>query len=208
MAGQASSERADRSGIDPAFQAVWARQHNPHKARETLSAAIYNNFPRLYRDGVVVSVPEMLDIGLYLRASVEPDGRWYCVIETREPRRVMVESVDDSGPVQRMRVVLAPEPVWEVARHELDELVEALDSVSGPPPPRGRKPGQPPAQGEMCKAALNILKDNALRPPRGHGRVTALARQILPGHPGYELDTVADYIRAVVREWEDQNPSK
>jgi hypothetical protein len=59
-------------------------------------------------------------------------------------------------------------------------------------------------------AAAKILTDERRRPPRGRGRLTALARIVQPelASKGYDrqLDTIAGYLRPGLADWQRKNP--
>jgi hypothetical protein len=98
-----------------------------------------------------------------------------------------------------------PQPVEEVPHEEAAPAPgPAARSRSG------RKPGQSPIAREACAAAKAILNDAAQHPKRPHGRRIALARMIRKRakFKNYKLETIADYIRDIVAEWEKANPGK
>jgi hypothetical protein len=76
----------------------------------------------------------------------------------------------------------------------------------------GPKGGEKKAASVAWEIAEKILEDEGGRPPRGHGRLTALARAVQPllmerGHTR-EVDTITKYIRAEVCKWQMDNPTK
>ena len=76
----------------------------------------------------------------------------------------------------------------------------------------GPKGGETKAAGIAWQIAAQILADEDRRPPRGHGRLTAVARAVQAplqarGH-NRELDTITKYIRSGLREWEARNPTR
>jgi hypothetical protein len=76
----------------------------------------------------------------------------------------------------------------------------------------GRKGGEKSPKAVAWKIAEGILLDEEKRPPRGHGRLTALARAVQPllkqeGYPR-EIDTIAKDIRPSFHDWERRNPGK
>jgi hypothetical protein len=98
---------------------------------------------------------------------------------------------------------VSPETTQETQHAEkLEKLVEDKTTP-------GRKPGVPPKQQAMCKAARNIL-ENDRRRPKPQGRNAAIARMLLrqKEFKDYKPETIEDYIRAEVREWEKSNPGK
>jgi hypothetical protein len=76
----------------------------------------------------------------------------------------------------------------------------------------GPKGGETKAAAIAWQIAAQILADEGRRPPRAHGRLTAVARAVqgplkARGH-NRELDTIAKYIRLGLRDWEARNPKK
>jgi hypothetical protein len=76
----------------------------------------------------------------------------------------------------------------------------------------GPKGGEKKAAFVAWEIAKQILSDEGRKPPRGHGRLTALARAVQEPlrKRGYsrELNTITKDIRAGFREWETKNPGK
>jgi hypothetical protein len=74
----------------------------------------------------------------------------------------------------------------------------------------GRKAGQSPAQRAMCQMAMSILSNDRWRPKQRHGRKMAIARMIKTrkDFKMYKTETIADYIRDEVADWETKNPGK
>lgn len=97
------------------------------------------------------------------------------------------------------------EALWRCGDRVSDEAVTVLS-----PGPKG---GETKAAGIAWQiAAAQILADEGRRPPRGHGRLTAVARAVQAplqarGH-NRELDTITKYIRSGLREWEARNPTR
>ena len=91
--------------------------------------------------------------------------------------------------------------------------VHFVRTISGPQTdPPGRKPGQMSVKDLACKTALSILNDEARRPLKRHGRLSALARMVhavleKDGKP-YAVDSIVKYIRGTVKEWQARNPEK
>jgi hypothetical protein len=81
------------------------------------------------------------------------------------------------------------------------------------PPPLGVRPGPKGGEGPATRIAWEIAEQilqSAEGPPRGHGRLMALARMVK-----HEMDkkgkfrtvsSIVKYLRLSVREWEDHNP--
>jgi hypothetical protein len=98
---------------------------------------------------------------------------------------------------------VSPETTPETQHAEkLEKLVEDKTTP-------GRKPGIPPKQQAMCKAARNIL-ENDCRRPKPQGRNAAIARMLIKQREfkDYKPTTIEDYIRSEVRGWEKSNPGK
>jgi hypothetical protein len=96
------------------------------------------------------------------------------------------------------------EALWRRGEPVSDGAVMALSSG-----PKGGETKAAPIAWEIVKP---ILADEAKRPPRGRGRLTALARAVQAalearGH-NRELNTVTKYIRPSLRDWEAKNPDK
>jgi hypothetical protein len=76
----------------------------------------------------------------------------------------------------------------------------------------GPKGGEKKAALVAWEIAKQVLSDEGRKPPRGHGRLTALARAVQEPlrKTGYsrELNTITKDIRADFREWETKNPGK
>jgi hypothetical protein len=99
------------------------------------------------------------------------------------------------------------------ARHGLEwpnafNPVSTDNAIEGPFLP-GPKGGEKKPAGLAWEIAEQILGGQD-KPPRGHGRLTALARQVKPllensGHKR-EAETITKYIRAAFRDWENKNP--
>jgi hypothetical protein len=89
-------------------------------------------------------------------------------------------------------------------------VVEAQDLAEWADPP-GPKGGEHKPAKLAWEIAEQILSGNA-KPPRGHGRLTALARRVQPelakkGHKR-EIDSIAKLIRAALKLWQAKNPEK
>jgi hypothetical protein len=76
--------------------------------------------------------------------------------------------------------------------------------------PPGPKPGSKSAKDQASEIAVSILNSDAPdRPPRGYGRMIALARLVQPKlAQRYDEGSIRKMISASVREWEEQNPDK
>jgi hypothetical protein len=74
----------------------------------------------------------------------------------------------------------------------------------------GPKPGGKSEKRQACAIAESILNSDAADPPpRGYGRVSALARLVKPKlTKQYDEQSIQKMIRSAVREWEKQNPDK
>jgi len=104
-------------------------------------------------------------------------------------------------------------PDLEVFRTDMEALWhrgQRLDAVTVLSP--GPKTAEPKAAAIAWEIAAQILADDGRRPPRGHGRLTAIARAVQAplkarGH-NRELDTITKDIRPSLREWEARNPDK
>ena len=76
----------------------------------------------------------------------------------------------------------------------------------------GRRPGQNSPKDLACEIVLSILNDEAQRPPKRHGRLTALARmvQAVLGNEGksYAVNSIEKFIRGTVQDWEKRNPDQ
>jgi hypothetical protein len=103
--------------------------YNPWNACDLLNTALRKNHVRLWRDGVLLSPTDIRDADLYARVELEPDGRWLCTIETRQPQRARIVDVDDSGE-REVLIVALPRFTWEV---DADGITALL-----PAPERGR----------------------------------------------------------------------
>src|SRR5262249_25397234 len=104
-------------------------------AGEGLNAGVRTRtWVRLFRTGVPLTPAEIADKDIYFRAEPQRDGRWCCtVVEGRPgPIACKVLEVDDTGPVQMLKVVFPPDPVWEL------EGIAALLPL--PAPRRGTRP--------------------------------------------------------------------
>jgi hypothetical protein len=86
-------------------------------ACDRLNAGVRNpNILRLFRNGVQLTPAEIADKDIYFRAEPQRDGRWCCMIVEGRPGPIAckVLEVDDTGPVQMLKVVFPPDPVWEL----------------------------------------------------------------------------------------------
>ena len=141
---------------------------------------------------------EALQLGM-----VTPDGTLQWVDDTTvladgrtSPRRYVYPDLE----VLRSDV----EALWRRGERVSDGAVMALSS--------GPKGGETKAALIAWEIVKPILADEAKRPPRGRGRLTALARAVQSalkarGH-NRELDTITKYIRPSLRDWEAKNPNK
>jgi hypothetical protein len=103
----------------------------------------------------------------------------------------------------------------EVLRSDIEALSPCLQQPSRKtatvlsPGPKG---GETKPAAIAWEIAEQILADDGRRPPRGHGRPTALAIAVQPllrtrGH-NRRMNTITKYIRSSFKEWEAKNPKK
>ena len=120
--------------------------------------------------------------------------------------------VQSAGRLSPQRYVY---PDLEVLRSDMETLWrhgqrfsgEAITVLSP-----GPKSGETKAAAIAWEIAAQILADDRKRPPRAHGRLTALARAVQASLKAKgrnrELDTITKDIRPGLREWEASNPEK
>jgi hypothetical protein len=89
-----------------------------------------------------------------------------------------------------------------------DEVPEP-EGASAPRPGAakpGRTPGEPTAKDLACGIAPAILADDDRRPPRGYGRLIAVARLVKTELHRYADESITKMIRPTVRDWEKAHP--
>jgi hypothetical protein len=131
-----------------------------------------------------------------------------------ESGRYFLTGFDRLSPINVSPILIKPEHFrFDSDEMELEDSIKLSgvrivpnQTVSADPP--GPKPGQQSAKDLACRAVLSILNDEAHRPPRGHGRLTKLARMVRIDLEGNTLNSIEKFIRGTVREWETKNPGK
>ena len=127
--------------------------YEPWHACDLLNIALRKNHVRVWRDGVLLSPADIRDEGLYVRAAIEPDGRWCCTITSNQPLLVRAKVLDvrDDGERRVATLLLPPQPelVWEV---DADGIAALL------PQAPGRKAGRKSAHNWTGVVDLELLR--------------------------------------------------
>jgi hypothetical protein len=86
----------------------------------------------LYCDGVLLNLTDILAHGLYVDVEPLQEDHWRCTIgRGTYVARLPVLEVDDSDVMQRVTVVIPPEPKWEFEAEDIEILMPPLPSGPG-----------------------------------------------------------------------------
>lgn len=89
-----------------------------------------------------------------------------------------------------------------------DHMLKLAKNQPPPPPPAAVEDASKPDRRATADRAWEIAKgilSSAEAPPRGRGRLTALARLVATRLPGSDSDTIRKYISPSLRDWEAKN---